>query len=156
MGNLDSANKKTIEEEEFVYTNWDKLKLFGFVFSLLAFVFYTRSCIGPRKFGAKFNCHTIEIYYKDNVTEKEVTRLCTNLRDSREGAKGVSIQLSKKDNTYVVKFVIIEEMQAEQDIVSTLESLASDFSKDVFENKPVEVHICDAGFNTVTVLYSVD
>lgn len=78
------------------------------------------------------------------------------MQHSREGAKGVSIQLSKKDNTYVVKFVIIEEMQAEQDIVSTLESLASNFSEDVFENKPVEAHICDVGFNTVTILYSVD
>jgi hypothetical protein len=154
MENLDTNKKPLEEEEEFVYTTLDKLKLFSFVFALLAFIFYTKFCIGPGRFGEKFNCNTIEIYYKGGVTEKELSRLCTDLNDSKDVTKQVSLQLSKKSETYILKFIIKEDLQAEEDIVSTLQLMAIDLSKDVFENEAVEVHICNAGFDTVTVLYS--
>ena len=86
-----------------------------------------------------------ELYYTSNVTKSEAEELGSYL--SKEGffkSDGkVSVQLNKEGSTYQFRMVIKTGLENDNDTIDIMKVVCEELSKNVFDNKNVEVHLCD-------------
>lgn len=95
-----------------------------------------------------------EVRYTKNVTLEEVEQLKKFLIEfefsNDENRKTVA--LDKENNIYIFKMVL-DKSQIENEATVTLLSFFKDeLSKNVFNNQPVQIHMCDDLMNTLKIV----
>lgn len=105
------------------------------------------------QYGTKLVFNDTEIYYTKNVTEAEARKLGNYMVSAGfSDGQRKSFQLDKSGSTYQFRMVVIPEMQNNEQYLNTVKAVAAEISRDVFNNAPVEVHICDDRFKTLRVI----
>lgn len=105
------------------------------------------------EFGTKLMFNGGELYYTKNVTEAETRKLGSYLvAEHFFDGRGKSVQLDKSGSTYQFRMVSIPEMQNNEQFLNTMKTATAEISRDVFNNAPTEVHVCDNQFKTLRVI----
>jgi hypothetical protein len=124
-----------------------------FILPVLFFgtVFYLISCSG---LGTKLDFEGSSVFYKNGITEAEAKSLGDYLIKIKffNSERQKSVQLDKDADTFLFKIVVGDGSEKGDDIAVVMEAMAIDLSFGVFENKPVNVHLCDGYFKTLRVI----
>lgn len=93
-----------------------------------------------------------QLLYTKNVTKKEAENLASYLVAS-EFADGnlKTVELDRKLNTYLFRMVVYKGAEKNEANVKLLGLFAKDISINVFDNKTVELHMCDDMLKTVKI-----
>jgi preprotein translocase subunit SecF len=108
------------------------------------------ACTG---YGTKLEFNGGDLYYTNNVTEAEAKKLGAYLTENGfyDGTPK-SVQLDKSGSTYQFRMVVQPEKQNDEATAEILKEFGSQVSSAVFNNAPLEVHICDDQFKTLRVV----
>lgn len=125
-----------------------KLKLF-LVVTMVFFVILT----GCSNFGTEKEFNGVQLFYTSSITEAEANSLGNYLIKS-EFADGneKTVQINKTGNTYEFRMVVKEGVDKDEENIELAKIIAAQFSADVFNGSPVEVHYCDNKLNTLKVI----
>jgi preprotein translocase subunit SecF len=103
--------------------------------------------------GTKLEFNGGELYYTKNVTEAEAKKLGTYLVEQEFfDGKPKSVQLDKSGSTYQFRMVVQPEKQNDAATLEIMKAFGSQLSSGVFNNAPVEIHICDDQLKTLKVV----
>lgn len=100
------------------------------------------------------NALKTQIHYTKNVSINATQLLANYLINSEFADDKVNktIEFDKRDDTYLFRVVVYEGAEKSQANVTLLASFAKELSKDVFNNQPVELHMCDNLLKTLKVV----
>jgi len=129
----------------------NKLKMKKLLPLLSIFLFFSCS-----ELGEKLTFDGTEVYYNDGVTIEQAQKLGEYLIESKftDGSEK-SVQLVKDDTTGNLIFrMIINKTVDKNDVM--FKDFAQSISKDIFNGKPVDMHLCDNKFKTLKVLLFSD
>ena len=96
----------------------------------------------------------INIYRSSAVTEDEAVKLGNFLVKLGIGDVDALIQLDRVGNVYQFRVVVSAAAQQNPKSVKMHEEIATQLSRDIFDRKRVEVHMCDEFLKTRKVVYS--
>lgn len=104
-------------------------------------------------YGTKLDYNGGELYYTKNVTETEAKKLGDYMvkQGFYDGTKK-SVQLDKSGSTYQFRMVVVKDKQTDPATIENMKVVADELSKNVFNNAPTEVHICDDQLKTLQVV----
>jgi hypothetical protein len=119
---------------------------------------FNKQAVG--KFGKKVTIEGTkgEVYYKgDGVTEADAKKLCEYLKNEIHyftADKGLSVQLMKSENEgYDIRFVVNEKkLEESPEAVVSFEFIGAAISRNLYNNKPVNVFLTDDEFNDLKSL----
>ena len=104
-------------------------------------------------YGTKLEFNGGELYYTKNVTETEAKKLGDYLvKENFYDGKPKTAQLDKDGASYQFRMVVQPEKRKDEQILALMKTFASEVSRDVFNNAPVEVHVCDEQLKTLQVI----
>ena len=110
----------------------------------------------PNDFGKKLIfSENNELYYTEAVTVEEAQALGDYLVQQEFFANDGnlrSIQLNKTGNTYEFRMIVKKGLEQDQNVIESMEFLASDLSSNVFNNEDLDVHLCDENFEILRVV----
>ena len=92
-----------------------------------------------------------KLHYTDAVTKAEARQLGDYLSEAgffQEENPG-SVQLHKEEDAYHFRMVVKEDVEGNEDFISACGLFSAQLSRDVFNDFPVIVHLCDRQFNTI-------
>ena len=91
-----------------------------------------------------------DVLYTNNVTESEAQKLANYLKES-DFTDGTSktIQLDKDGKTYLFRMVVIEGVVDNEENEAILKAYGKAISINVFDGKPLIVHMCDDSLTTL-------
>ncbi|MBP1924788.1 hypothetical protein J2Z76_000641 [Sedimentibacter acidaminivorans] len=116
----------------------------------------TLKVVEPNDYGTKLTFgENNELYYTENVTVEEAQVLGDYLVKQdffADDGNLRSIQLNKAGNTYEVRIIIKKGLEEDQSVIDSMEFLATDLSINVFNNKDIDIHLCDDNFETLRVV----
>ncbi len=114
---------------------------------LLLSIFLFLSCT---EYGDKLTFNGTDVYYNDGVTVEQAQKLGEYLIESEftDGTEK-SVQLVKEETTgnFVFRMVVSNDIDESNDMI--IKAYAQALSKDVFNDKPVDMHLCDNKFKTL-------
>lgn len=118
-------------------------KYFNIAF-LFVIIFFT-SCSG---LGEKVEESNVEVYYTKNVSKEDATKVASFLNKMVNTAGNVkqTTQLDKKDAAYILKMVVIENFEKDEQSVMTAKTISHKLSEEVFGGKAVRFWACHDGF----------
>ncbi len=94
-----------------------------------------------------------KLYYTDNVDRETAEKFGDYLvKTTFFSNRGLEAQLTKKDDTYQFRYIVKKGYEKKQDYKKTAEEYAELLSKRVFDNAPVEIHMCDENWNTLLII----
>lgn len=101
-------------------------------------------------YGERLEFNGGKLYYKSDVTEEQATSLGNYLVeggffDNTEK----SVQVTRSGDVYEFRIIVAKESDRNLGLHIAAAQLASELSAGVFNNAPVEVHICDEFFETI-------
>ena len=104
-----------------------------------------------KKFGGKISFNRFDVYYTNGVTQEDARKLGEyfqglGLNDMDEDRECVQVQ--KLADTYLVKFVVVDGAESDQEIIESFEFMGYILSALVYEGIPVDIHLCEYSFNT--------
>jgi hypothetical protein len=103
--------------------------------------------------GTKLEFNGGELYYTDNVTESEAKKLGEYLvKEGFYDGKPKSVQLDKEGSNYQFRMVVQKEKQNDPQTLDMMKTFGKELSADVFNNAPVEMHVCDETLKTLSVV----
>jgi hypothetical protein len=103
-------------------------------------------------FGAKVQQGAIEVFYTAPVTRGEGERLATHLNKRWQGVGNrASVQLQKSGVAYQFRMVVRKEFQGNPAMLAELDVEGAVISREVLAGAPVEVHVCDEYFKTLSI-----
>ena len=109
--------------------------------------------LGCSKHGTKLEINGGELFYTANITADEAQTLGDYLVEGNFfDGKRKSVQLDKSGSTYQFRMVVKPELRNDKSYRETCKLAAKDFSTNVFNDEPVEIHICDENFKTIRVV----
>jgi hypothetical protein len=95
-----------------------------------------------------------ELRYTKNVTLQEAEKLKDFLISygfsTDQNPK--TVELDKEDNVYLFKMVLDKSRIEDKNTVSLLYMFKEEISKNVFNNQPVKIHMCDELMNTMKIV----
>lgn len=106
-------------------------------------------------YGKKLTFGKGEVFYKDPVTEAEATKLGNFLKDEVkyfDDTNQKSVQVVKEGDTYVVKFVVKEGSEKDNDVVAAFGMVGAGISSEVFGGAKVQVDLADTSLKTLKSL----
>lgn len=122
----------------------------GKCIALLALALVLAGCTN---YGTKLEFNKGELYYTDKVTEAEAQKLGKFLVDaSFFNGDEKSVQLTKEGETYQVRYPIKEGFEKDANYEKTAAFFGAALSKELFDNKPVEIHMTDDALKTIKVV----
>jgi hypothetical protein len=126
-----------------------------FISKITLFLVLLQSCsLLEADYGTKKVFKGINLYYTKNVTELEVNKLGEYLLTKpgfSDGSKA-DIQLNKEDKTYEYRIPIKKGLEQDKEVIDRYKFIAKDLSKNVFNDSPVDVHLCDERLQTLRVV----
>lgn len=110
--------------------------------------------IACNDYGEKLEFDGDEVYYiSENVEEAEAQKLGEFLQSTDYfTGKGFSVQLDKKDDVYLVRFVVQEQAYEGEDYINIFRAYGEQISNTALNGEPVEVHLCDDTLTTKKVI----
>lgn len=94
-----------------------------------------------------------ELFYTTNVTKNEAQTLAYYLVEANFfDGKRKSVQLDKPGSTYQFRMVVKPELQNNKSYHKLGKLFAEELSANVFNDEPVEIHICDENFKTIHIV----
>ncbi len=104
-------------------------------------------------YGKKKEFGNIEVYYKKGVSIEEVDKLGNYLKDNGwNDGETKTVQLVKSGDIYLVRVVVKEGIDQDQEYISLFKVVANELSYEVFDGKTVEIHLCDKNLKTLKVV----
>jgi hypothetical protein len=111
--------------------------------------------LGCSQHGTKLEINGGELYYTANVKANEAQALGDYLLEGNFfDGKRKSVQLDKSGSTYQFRMVVKPELRNDKSYRDTCKLVARELSANVFDDEPVEIHICDENFKTIRVVKS--
>ena len=103
---------------------------------------------------SSFTYNGNELEYK-NVTSDEARQLLDYLIENKffVGPKKL-LKLDKSGSTYQLRVVVNAKARNNQSYHENVKLFAEELSANVFNNEPVEIHICDENFETIHIVTS--
>lgn len=106
-----------------------------------------------QNYGTEKEFNGVSLFYTENVTEDEADKLIDYLKENKfDDGSEKAIQLEKEGDTYQFRMVIKEGYDEKEDFLQLAKYIASELSVEVFDNAPVEVHLCDKYLETLKVI----
>lgn len=105
----------------------------------------------PAEYGKRLKYKTSSLFYTPAVTEQEARKLGDYLLKNdffHESSPG-STQLTREGDVYQFRAVVRKDVVEDREYLESVGLLAAMISRDVFESKDVEIHLCDKNFKTV-------
>ncbi len=103
-------------------------------------------------YGEKLEFNGTEVYYTEMVNEEEAQKLGEYLVEAEFADGGdKSVQLSKRDSTYLFRMVVREGIVEDSTNDVTLLAMTYALSLAVFDGAPVELEACSNTFETLRV-----
>ena len=109
--------------------------------------------LGCTSHGTKLEINGGELYYTANITADEAQTLGDYLVEANffDGQRK-SVQLDKSGSTYQFRLVVKPEFRNDKSYHKLGKLFAKELSANVFNDEPVEIHICDENFKTIRVV----
>ena len=127
-----------------------KQNIFGGVMVLAILLAFGLAC---NQYGEKLEFNGGELYYTKNVTEAEAKKLGEYLVEQKFfDGKEKTVQLDKNSGTYQFRMVVVEDKRNDEATMDIFKTFASQMSADVFNNVPVELHVCNEKLETLKVV----
>ena len=126
------------------------MKIGNIILLLACMVFFS----GCRRYGEEVTYNNLQIFYKDGASREEASRLGDYLIRagfSNEKEHEVTIQLTRTSDRYQFRMVGKKGAIDDPDNVKLFHKLATELSREVFDNTVVEVHICDDRLKTLQI-----
>jgi hypothetical protein len=94
-----------------------------------------------------------DLYYAPPVKEAEAKKLGEYLtRGKFFDGSPKSVQIEKSGNIWEFRMVVKQGYEKDEKVVENMKEVAAELSKNVFEEAPVDVHLCDPYFKTLRVV----
>lgn len=92
-----------------------------------------------------------ELYYTSNVTKSEAEKLGNYLVKNGYFTNDTEIfmQLDKENRAYEIRMIMKTGLENDNDIIADLKYLCGDYSRNVFDNKYVDILLCDKNLKTI-------
>lgn len=120
------------------------------IFALALLLIVGTAC---NQYGTKLEYNGGEVYYTDKVTETEAKKLGEYLvKEEFFDGKPKTVQLDKAGTVYQFRMVVQKEKQSDEQTIELMKVFAGQLSSDVFNDAPVEMHVCDESLVTVRVV----
>jgi hypothetical protein len=115
--------------------------------------FSTLKVFSADDYGKEKIFNGVGLLHSKNITDAQVDSLGNYLISSKfADGNAKSVLITKSGNTYQFKFVAKQGADKDPESLKNGKLFASQLSAGVFNNAPVEVHMCDDYLNTVMVL----
>jgi hypothetical protein len=148
---------KTLEErfnDQYRKKSW--LKPIGITAAIIALpvCIAVASVVSDLDQGQELVFNGNHLYYKPPVTEAEAQRLGQFLVANNffRNEKAMECQIRKSPSTYEFCFVSKKGIEQDQYYIENFRKFAQLLSSGVFNNSPVDIHLCDRDFNTLRVV----
>ena len=106
-----------------------------------------------KKFGKQITKNGLQLFYTDNVSEEEAKRLINYLVKSEfVDGEQKTVQLNKSGKTYEFRMVVKKGIEQDQEYIEIGKYFTIELSESVFNNSPVDIHLCDELLNTIRVI----
>ena len=108
--------------------------------------------------GTRLEYKGSELYYTNNVTEAEAKKLGDYLYNGgvfSDENKG-TVQLDKSGDKYLLRMVVKEGIDKDENYQKLIPLFAKGVSKNVFNGAKVEVQLCDSNLNTLKTIPMAD
>jgi hypothetical protein len=94
-----------------------------------------------------------EIYYTSSVTEWDAQKLGNYLvKEGYFDGPRKSVQLTSDGELFQVRLVTVARVGNDEEFLGNYEILADELSRNVFNGRPVEIHICNEYLKTMRVV----
>ncbi|CAG5078934.1 hypothetical protein [Parvicella tangerina] len=121
--------------------------------SLLLIALLAITLSGCQNYGTEKEFNGVQLFYTENVTEDEADKLGEFMIEAGFADGGEkSVQLEKKGDTYQFRMVVKEGFEEKEEFILLAKQFAQELSVNVFENAPVEVHLCSDRLETLKVV----
>ncbi len=123
----------------------------GFLLILITLIM--TSC---NDFGEKITYKGANLHYKSPVTLDEAKMLGEYLEEI-EFFDGTSktLQLNKNEDVWILKVIIKKGMEEDEEYIDMIRQFSRELSYNVFEEKEVEIHLCDKKMQTLKVVVAI-
>ena len=119
---------------------------------LITSFFFLIIMAGCSDYGEKVVFGNLTIYYTSGITKAEASDFGSYLiKSDFDNRKEKTIQLVKSGGTYQVKMVVNEGVEENPQYERLFRDVATEMSRDCFNNAQVELHACNGGFKTLRV-----
>ncbi len=114
---------------------------------LLTISFLAVACTN---YGKKLKFKKGELYYTKNADEADAQKLGNYLVEQNffTDKKEITVQLDKHEATNVFRLVVEPAYVDNADYIDLCKTFSGEMSRDVFNNEPVEVQLCDDHLKT--------
>ena len=123
------------------------MKKLIFIISFLFVIFILQSCY---KNGNKLIFNKGELYYTEEVQKADAQKLGSYLEN--EGFfndEKRTVQLDKNGKTWIFRMVVKTGTENDDQYINLFGFFSSQLSKAVFNNEPVDIHLCNEKLETL-------
>jgi hypothetical protein len=126
------------------------MKKLIFVTCIISSMIILASCT---KNGNKLKFNEGELYFTDQVQKSDAEKLGSYLETEGffNGEKR-SIQLNKNGKTWEFRMVVKKGTESDDQYINLFGYFGIQLSKAVFNNEPVDIHLCNERFETLMVI----
>jgi hypothetical protein len=125
----------------------------NYISGIIAIAILLIAGLACNQYGEKLEYNGGEVYYTENVTKQDAQKLGDYLVAQKffDGTPK-TVQLDKSGSTYQFRMVVQKEKQNDETTANIMKLFAAQISSEVFNDAPVELHICDDQLKTVKVI----
>ncbi len=104
--------------------------------------------------GGELRYGDSELFYTPDVTVELARKLGEYLVETGffQGEHSGTVQIAKEGDVYQFRMIVKDDQGGDEEFLRAAGLFAAHLSKDVFDEKIVETHICDREFNTLQVV----
>ncbi len=120
--------------------------------AFLTLILLISACSG---YGTKLKYNNTEVYYTDLVDKSDAEKLGNFLVSSKftdGGEKSIQLTKDEKTKNFVFRMVTTKEASESKVYETVFKLFAKQISDSVFNQQPVDFHVCDNTFNTLKVI----
>ncbi|HFS66612.1 MAG TPA: hypothetical protein ENK67_00145 [Flavobacteriia bacterium] len=145
-------------ENDYVFTSFSRQlsKEFGksIDFQLTDNTFKTLKTFLNKDIPNLIEAKKTQIFYTNKVNKEETQKLADYLIKSKfaDDKNIKTIEFDKENNNYLFRMVVYKGAEKNEANITLLGQFAKELSKNVFENKPVILHMCDDQLNTIKII----
>lgn len=91
-----------------------------------------------------------KVYYTNAIKESEARKLGDYFKgDIFTDTSKIDVKIDKEQNTYVFSLIVNDDTINNQEFINSMKDCSKDLSKDIFNNNPVRVDLCNDRFNVL-------
>ena len=111
------------------------------------------SSCSNKEYGEELSKDGVQLFYTDKVTKEEANNLLSYLvEEGFSDGTTKTVQLNKSGNTYEFRMVVKKGIEQDEEYITLFKDLTLELSERVFNNNPVDLHLCDEELETIRVI----